>query len=187
MRVPASAFLLAALAAGGLVGCTPPPVPVVEARQPEPPVPVPPTQNAPMCLRTAEKAAVDVSTLKSHMVVTAISCKSEERYNAFITQFKPYLANNEKVLSGYFSRAYGKRGQSAQDDYITTLANAQSQFAVRAGTLYCRQNMAMFDEVMALKTGTDLPGYANSKPIQQALAVQECPPPAPAPVPKKKP
>lgn len=187
MRLSASSLLLAALAAGGLAGCTPPPPPEpVVVAAPVPPKPEPPTQNAPMCVRTAEKAAFDVSVLKSNLVVIAVSCKSEERYNAFIRQFQPYLASNEKTLNGYFSRAYGKRAQAQQDDYVTSMANAQSQFGVRSGSLFCPQNLGLFDEVMAIKTGAELPGFAASKPIQQALAVQECPA-APPPAAKKKP
>ena len=118
-------------------------------------------------------------------MVTAVTCKSEERYNTFIRQFQPYLASNDKTLTGYFNRAYGKRAQSQQDDYITSLANAQSQFGIRHGTLFCEQNLGLFDEVMTLKSPTELPGFAAAKPIQQALAVQECPS-APPPTPAKK-
>lgn len=187
MRLSALSLLLAAVAASGLAGCTPPPppAPVAEAPPPPPPKPEPPTQNAPMCVRAPEKAAFDVSALKSNLMVTAVTCKSEERYNAFIRQFQPYLATNEKTLSGYFSRAYGKRATSQQDDYITSLANAQSQLGVKYGSLFCAQNVGMFDEVMAIKSGADLPAFAANKPIQQALAVQECPPPPPAPAKKK--
>jgi hypothetical protein len=37
---------------------------------------------------------------------------------------------------------------------------------------------------LALKSGTDLPAFAASQPIQQSLALQECPA-TPAPAPKK--
>lgn len=188
MRRSAVSSIVVAIAAGGLFGCTqpPPPAPVVVAA-PVPPTPEPPTQNAPMCAKPQEKAAFDVSALKSNLMVTAVTCKSEERYNAFIQQFQPYLASNDKTLGGYFNRAYGKRGQAQQDDYITSLANAQSQFGVKHGTLFCQQNLGMFDEVMAVKSGADLPTFAAAKPIQQALAVQECPAtPAPAATTTKK-
>ena len=183
---PPFALLLAA----GLFGCSQPAPPAI-VLAPKPPLPETPAQNAPVCVRPAEKAAFEMSTLKSHLTVTAIQCKAEENYNAFVLKYRPELAGSEKVLTGYFARAYGRRAQSQQDDYITQLANAQSQFAVRSGNLYCSQNIAMLSEVMAVKTGSELPAFAQTKPIQQALAVQECPTapakPAVKPVPAKKP
>jgi hypothetical protein len=167
---------LVALSLGvGLFGCAkaPPPAPRVAAVIP--PTPEVPAQNAPVCVRPPEKAAFEMSTLKSHLTVTAIQCHAEERYNAFVMKYRPDLVGGEKVLTSYFARAYGKRAQSQHDDYITQLANAQSQFAVRSGNLYCPQNIGLFDEVMTVKAGSELPAFAQSKPIQQAIAVQDCP------------
>ena len=48
------------------------------------------------------------------LVVIAVSCKSEERYNAFIRQFQPYLATNEKTLTGYFKRVTKVTGWNFQ-------------------------------------------------------------------------
>lgn len=183
MRIT-TALPLAVLALGaGLSGCSkPPPEPVRQAYVP--PTPEPPAINAPVCVRPAEKAAFQMSTLKSHLTVTAIQCHAEERYNAFVLKYRPDLAGGEKVLSSYFARAYGRRAQSQQDDYITQLANAQSQFAVRSGNQYCPQNIGIFDQVMEVKAGSELPAFTQGKPIQQAIAVQDC---ADAPPPAKKP
>jgi hypothetical protein len=176
------ALPLAVLALGaGLSGCSkPPPPPVQQAYLP--PTPEPPSLNAPVCVRPPERAAFEMSTLKSHLTVTAIQCHAEERYNAFVMKYRPDLVGGEKVLGTYFARAYGKRARTQQDDYITQLANAQSQFAVRSGSMYCPQNIGIFDEVMTVRTGADLPAFAQSHPIQQAIAVADCPPSPPAPV-----
>lgn len=181
MRITLTVPFVALSLGAGLFGCTKAPPPAPQAAAVIPPTPEPPGQNAPVCVRPPEKAAFEMSTLKSHLTVTAIQCHAEERYNEFVLKYRPDLAGGEKVLSSYFARAYGRRAQSQQDDYITQLANAQSQFAVRSGTLYCPQNIGMFDQVMTVKTGAELPAFAQSKPIQQAIAVQDCataPPPA---------
>ena len=181
-------FLLAACLAAGLFGCAKPPEPAPqEAVLPPPPAPTPPTQAAALCVKPAEKSAFDLSTLRNQLVLTAISCKINDRYNDAVTKFKPDFAGSEKILTGYFGRAYGGRAQSRQDDYNTQLISAQSQQSVRAGSLFCRLYTPMFDEVMALKSGADLPGYAAAKPLQRALAISECPAPAAAPSVKKKP
>ncbi len=180
MRVPVTLLLAAGLLGCSHVAAPPAPAPVAFA---VPPTPEPPTQHAPMCARPPEKAAFDVAGLKSQLMVTALACQSEEKYNAFVVRYRSDLVGDEKSLSAFFGRAYGKRAQQEHDDYITQLANAQSQLGIKAGTDFCRQNAAMLDEVMTLKSGADLPAFAASKPIQQSLAVQECPD-APAPAAK---
>ena len=56
----------------------------------------------------------------------------------------------------------------------------QSQRVLRSGDRFCSINSDIFDQVMPLSTVEELATYAQSKPIQQALAVDECPP-APTP------
>jgi hypothetical protein len=179
MRVP-----VALLIAGGLIGCTPPPkppAPVVAAFVP--PAPVPPTQNAPICAKPPEKAAFEVAGLKSQLMVTALSCDSQTKYDQFIVRYRKDLLSDEKEINGFFGRAYGKRGQTEHDDYVTQLANAQSDLRNKSGDQFCHLNASLLDEALALKSGADLPQFAESKPIQQSLAVQEC---AATPVAEKK-
>ena len=97
---PSTRPTLALLLVAGLFGCAPPPPPAVIAA-PRPPLPEAPTQNAPLCVRPAEKAAFQMSELKSHLTVTAIQCKAEERYNAFVLKYRPELAGGEKTLSSF--------------------------------------------------------------------------------------
>jgi hypothetical protein len=96
----------------------------------------------------------------------------------------PALATKEKNLSAFFKRAYGKKGQAEQDKYITELANMQSQLALKSGDQFCRINASMFDQLMSLSTVEQLASYAQNKPIQQALVVDEC---STAPTPKATP
>ncbi len=189
MRASTAVLLATGLAVGALAGCSQPPAPPAQqaAVLPPPPTPVVPSQNAPQCVRPAEKAAFDVSALRNQLVLTAITCKTEDRYNAVVNKYKPDLAGSEKILGTYFNRSYGGRGQSRQDDYNTQLISAQSQLAGKAGSLYCAIYTPMYDEVMALPSGNDLPAYAASKPIQQALVISECPPTAAPAAAKKKP
>jgi len=163
----------------GLFGCKPPPVPQQAAFVPPPPTP--PGQNAAACVRPPEKDAFDIANLKSQLTVIAISCRADDKYNAFVTKYRPALLSEETTLKGFFGRAYGKRGQSTQDNFITELANAQSQQGLRSGTSFCPLFIGMFDEVMALPSPAALPTYAQSKPIQQAMAVTECGPQDAAP------
>ena len=132
------------------------------------------------CTRPAEKSAFDVTGLKSQLMVTAISCQVQEKYNAFVVRFRPDLASSDRTLNSYFSRAFGRRGQQEHDDYVTSLANAQSQNGIKAGTGLCNANVPMFDEVMAVKTTTELSSFAASKGLTQPIVLVECAGSAPA-------
>jgi hypothetical protein len=131
--------------------------------------------NAEQCARPGDKSAFDVAGLKSQLMVTAIACQAEDKYNAFVARFRADLQMHERALDGYFSRAYGHNAQHQHDDYITSLANAQSETGIKAGTLFCQQNLVMFDEVLALKDGTALPSYAAGKSLTQPIVLTDCP------------
>lgn len=170
--------LLVSLVAAGLTGCSsppppPPPAPAPVAVAPPPPPSTPPSL-APICGRPAEKAAFAIAALKTQLVVTAISCNQQDQYNAVIKRFRTPIVASEKVLAGFFSRAYGRQAQSQQDDYSTTEINQTSQVGLRQGTGFCVAAVPMFDEVMALKNGDELTQYALAKNFEQTLTVPDC-------------
>jgi hypothetical protein len=139
------------------------------------PAPTPPPLRAPICARPAEKEAIDVSALLSELQLITLTCHTNKEYNTLILHLRPALASKEKSLDSFFARAYGKRGQLKHDKYITELANLQSQFRLKSGVRFCSTNARMFDQLMPLSTVEELATYARRKPIQQALAVNECP------------
>ena len=166
-----------------LPGCakeTPPPPPPQAAYVP-PPLPQPP--EAPWCARPAEISAFSVAALKSHLMVTAISCRADDKYNAFVSRYRPSLLQQEKATEAYFSRGDKRHGQQMRDDYVTQLANAQSNRAMVLGSQFCERSLGRFDEVMALSKPDDLPAFAATKTesIPQAMKFSECTAAAPAP------
>ena len=127
------------------------------------------------CAKPADLTAFDVASLKSKLMVTALTCNLQSRYNDFVQRFRSDLMAHERALTAYFARGFGSRGQHEHDDYITSLANTQSQTGIHQGTLYCQQNVGIFTEVMALAKGSDLPGYAASKQLEQPNEIVACP------------
>jgi len=133
---------------------------------------------AQQCARPADVAALAVAGLKSKLMVTALTCGQQDRYNEFVVRYRSDLLAQERALHAYFARAVGGgRAQRAHDDYITSLANTQSQSGIRQGTLFCQQNVGIFTEVLALTKGSDLPGFAASKQLPQPIEVTACPEP----------
>lgn len=132
--------------------------------------------GAQQCLRPAERAAFDAAGLKSQLMITALTCDVRDKYNAFVRRFQPELMVQERAIRSYFIRSYGVRGQQLHDDYITSLANMQSQEGLRDGTLFCQRHAALFDEVLALRDGAELARYAAGKALIQPSSLPACAP-----------
>jgi hypothetical protein len=135
---------------------------------------------APACEFPAERTAFDIEGLKSELMVTALTCKDQDQYNAFMARYQPMVAAEEHDLNAYFKRSYGRLYQKAYDDYISNLANVQSEDTLKAGSAFCANLPAMFDEVMSLHDPSELHDYANSKMLAQPVTFETCTAPPPA-------
>lgn len=134
-----------------------------------------PLAKAQPCARPADLAALDVASLKSQLMITALTCDARDKYNTFVLRFRRDLMTQERALQSYFFRGFGRNGQEQHDSYITLLANAQSQAGLRDGTLFCQRNAALLDEVLALPNGASLARYATSKALDRPVEVAACP------------
>lgn len=126
------------------------------------------------CVRPNDYSAFDITALKTKLMVTALTCGADEKYNAFVMKYRPELTSQDKALNSYFTRANARRGRQQHDDYITQLANSQSQTGLRQGSLFCHYNLSTFEEVMALRSGAELTDYAAGKSVAQPIAMAEC-------------
>lgn len=170
-------IMLATLFAAGLAGCSEPPAPapprtIMVAAPPR--APSLPADTAPICGKPADKASFAVAGLKTQLVVLAISCNGSDQYNDFVKRFRSELLVQEKVRSSFFDRAYGRRSSSQENDYITALANNVSRTGLASGVEFCSRNTGKFNEVLALKTGSDMVAYAKNQEIDQPLTVPDC-------------
>ncbi|MBB2175530.1 hypothetical protein [Gluconacetobacter johannae] len=129
---------------------------------------------ATQCTSSPAHEAFDVQGLKSELMVTALSCNVQDKYNAFVGKFRARLLAEENTLNAYFHTTYGRAAQREHDDYITQLANVQSERGLKSGTAFCDQRVAMFDEVAALESSADLSSYAQAKDIIQPASYETC-------------
>jgi hypothetical protein len=144
------------------------------------------------CTSPTDQSAFEVQALRSELMVLATGCREGDRYNAFMRRYQSDLMANEKAISTYFKRKYGRTGQQEHDRFVTELANAKSREGSQLGTDFCPRNSMMFSEVMALRGPTELAEYAAGKDLVPAsLAVCQEASPAPtqahASAPAKKP
>ena len=117
------------------------------------------------CASTAELSAFEVQALRSELMVLATGCNEEQRYNAFIRKFQPDLQANERAISAYFKKHYGRSSQAEHDRFVTDMANARSSMGTQLGTDFCPRNAQIFSELMALRSATELAEYAASKDL----------------------
>ncbi len=129
---------------------------------------------AAQCVRPADTTAFEVTGLKTRLMVTALTCGANEKYDAFIVKYRPELQTEDRALNSYFNRVHGRAGTKQRDDYVTQLANAESTAGTRQGSLFCNQNLPIFEEVMALRGTTELPAYAGAKAVGQPVATTSC-------------
>lgn len=142
----------------------------------------PMAEAAPRCATEQDQAVFEIEALKTELVVVAITCKQEDKYNAFVERYKPQLAENGRAFGQYFTRTRGRTGQRANDAYITNLANARQGEAQVLGTDFCPRNTQLFEEVMSLPSGAELAPYAAGKNLfTTTLPACEGPPAAAAP------
>jgi hypothetical protein len=134
--------------------------------------------GAQQCAKPADRLAFDIAGLKSKLMVTALTCGQQDRYNEFVQRYRGDLMSQERALQAYFARTVGgARAQRAHDDYITSLANTLSESGIKQGTLFCQLNVGMFTEVLALAKGSDLARYAAGKTLPQPIEILACPVP----------
>jgi hypothetical protein len=126
------------------------------------------------CTQAADRVAFDTEGLKSELMVTALTCGEKDKYNAFMRTYQPAVSAEEKDLGAYFKRAYGKRYTKAYDEYISNLANVQSEAGLKSGTAFCGEFRSMFDEVMSLHNADELADFAHSQAIVQPVAFTTC-------------
>ena len=156
----------------------PPPAPVVVAR-PKPVFPAP--APSPICAKPGEKAACAVAALRMQMSVIEITCDARAQFNAFTVKFRNDIGAQNKVVGGFFQRAYGSKGVSNQDQYETAQINQTSEAGQYYGDQFCKTSLPLMDQVLALKDGKELADFAVAQNFDQVIDIHDCATPAPAP------
>lgn len=126
------------------------------------------------CALPSEKLAFDIAWLKSAMMVTALSCNAEQRYNAFVLRFRSELVAEDQALQGYFRRLYGDAGRAEFDRYITSLANEQSEEGIADPAEFCRHTEIVSDLALALGPDGSLATLAAGESGSQPIVLTAC-------------
>jgi hypothetical protein len=167
-----------------LAGCAQKPAP--QAALPPPPAPVghvypvavdvPPPVSPRIKFSSTQseqvQQAFNVVGLKSALMVAALSCNQQDKYDTFMTTFQPHILAAQHTMDAYFHKASGPySGQKMEDTFVTLLANNQSDVGIAEGSIFCLNSTAEFDAVLALKTPSDLDHFVTDQAPPVAATV----------------
>lgn len=127
------------------------------------------------CLQPAEKAAFDIRALQSQLMVVALTCGQQDDYNTFVTRHQSDLATAFRNVAGHFRRTAGAQHQRQLDQYITNLANGQSQVGISRGSFFCREQAGLFQLATAARNPAELSQLSVAREVPQAITTPACP------------
>jgi hypothetical protein len=125
------------------------------------------------CIRPDERSALEVRSLQTYLMVSALNCQRGESYNQFVRRFGSELTSANRTSDAYFRRAHGGQGRTRFDSHNTNLANEHSEDAIRAGSFFCRDAEALFQQALSTP-GPQLAQFAVQRNIPQSATADDC-------------
>ncbi|MDZ3838783.1 MAG: hypothetical protein U0S49_15555 [Rhodospirillales bacterium] len=104
---------------------------------------------APACATAEDEATLNARVLQTELMVAALACGEQQRYNDFVKTFKTELSQRGRMLRAYFKRVHGASGESRMNAFVTKLANDASQRTANAPDAYCAAAAKLFNDVLA--------------------------------------
>ncbi len=129
----------------------------------------------PACTSAAERDAMAVRALQSFFMLAGVACNQADSYNRYMTRYQAQVAAHTEHLKGYFTRVYGRKGETHLNDFVTNLANAWSQVHLDGMNTYCKatwdilvqlEKMPAVDDAKMVRIAHTL---ARQKPVAAVL------------------
>lgn len=110
-----------------------------------------PVQAAP-CASKSDWEALRTRIALSALMVDAINCNEQGRYNTVATHFKVPLARDGRQMQAYFRRVHGRQATEQMNSFVTEVANKSSIRTAERTQSYCQDVQAKFDDMASRKT-----------------------------------
>jgi hypothetical protein len=123
---------------------------------------------AEFCAHPDDYLALNARHLQTELMVAALSCNANDRYNAFVTKFQTQLLLSNRQLVKFFSRRYGASGANRTNEFVTMIANQSSERSLADVGDFCAAADKTFDQIDRL-----------SKRDFEDLVLTQSPPPLP--------
>lgn len=102
------------------------------------------------CVSPSDETALNARFLQTELMVAALSCNEQARYNTFVTTFRGQIATQSASLRKLFKRVYGGSGKRQLNAYVTKLANdAAMRSAADGKQRYCVIAGGLLTEALA--------------------------------------
>lgn len=126
------------------------------------------------CASPNEKAAFDSRVLQNELMVAALTCGENARYNVFVQKFQSELVSHGKTVKAYFARAYGKRGEHELNQFMTRLANAATMRRMQMSMQdYCTSAVGLFTAATTVEQAS-LVTFASQTPFASSTGIEAC-------------
>lgn len=106
--------------------------------------------KADVCSFPHEQTALNSRVLQTKLMVAALACGDQARYNQFVTRFEDELIPLGHDLIDFFKRNYGAKAQATLDKFVTSLANEAAIRSATVGIAFCDANSATFTTALEL-------------------------------------
>lgn len=126
------------------------------------------------CLQPTEQAAFHVRALQSQLMVAALACDRHDDYNGFVRRHMNDLNGAQRQVHSHFRRVHGRAHQRQLDDYITALANSQSQDGIRQGSHFCMNMLPLFRQAMSVSSSAHLAELARDRNVVNPIGAPSC-------------
>lgn len=108
---------------------------------------------APACATATDEKALNTRVLQTELMVAALSCGEQQRYNAFVNTFKTDLVRGGQGLKALFKRVHGARGDYQMNAFVTKLANEAAHRTANGQAAFCASAANLFNDVMRTPPG----------------------------------
>lgn len=109
-----------------------------------------------------DNPTVHTRKLQTELMVAALYCGQNARYNAFVRRFEGELVSNGKRLRALFVNMHGaKQAVTRLDTFLTKMANDESRRRLTLGSRYCRDAQTLFTRVLNLRETHQLATFAS--------------------------
>jgi hypothetical protein len=106
--------------------------------------------EAKQCATARDMSALNTRVLQTELMVAALSCEEQPRYNEFSRTFRAVLTDRANDLRSYFQKGYGGRGTTELNAFVTRMANDASRQSQLTADTYCSFASDLFDEILSV-------------------------------------
>ena len=130
--------------------------------------------HAAKCASSQDLAALEVRVLQTELMVAALTCGQQDKYNTFVKTYQSELVKQGRALRALFKRVYGSAHKKRLNGFVTKLANDSSQRSNGARQGYCMLATELFNEALLGRTAQSLKNVTDKPWIRTKHSFQPC-------------